>query len=116
MTFWQHYNTEIGKTLPFSGMEFESGVNVLEEFQSSKEYHPGAESQGRTERHKRSLYSLTFCPIMGHMVSFQSEAKLLQHNLSGSHQTVEIRSSMDEVKSYYAELTHTSSMMSAQKL
>ena len=41
--------------------------------------------------------------------SFESEAELLQHSLSGSHQTVEIRSSMDEVKSYYAELIHASS-------
>ena len=46
---------------------------------------------------------------MGCMASFESEAVLLQHNLSGSHQTVEIRSSMDEVKSYYAELIHASS-------
>ena len=29
MTFWQYYNIGIGKTLPFSGIEFESGVNVL---------------------------------------------------------------------------------------
>ena len=46
---------------------------------------------------------------MGCTASFESEAGLQQHNLSGSHQTVEIRSSMDEVKSYYAELIHVSS-------
>ena len=109
MTFWQYYNIGIGKTRPFSVIEFESGVNVLEEFQSSKEDCPGAESQGRTERHKRSLCSLKFYPVMGCMASFESEAGLLQHNLSGSHQTVEIRSSIDEVKSYYAELMHASS-------
>ena len=109
MTFWQYYNIGIGKTLPFSGIEFESGVNILEEFQSSKEDRPRAESQGKTERHKRSLCSLKFCPIMGCTASFESEGELLQHNLSGSHQTVKIRSSMDEVKSYYAELIHDSS-------
>ena len=70
---------------------------------------PRAESQGSTETHERSLCSLKFCPIMGCTASFESEAELLQHNLSGSHQTVEIRSSMDEVKSYYAELIHASS-------
>ena len=52
---------------------------------------------------------LLFCPIMGCTASFESKAELLQHNLSGSHQTVEIRSSMDEVKSYYAELIQASS-------
>ena len=48
---------------------------------------------------------------MGCTASFESEAELLQHNLSGSHQTVEIRSSMYEVKSYliHAELIHASS-------
>ena len=46
---------------------------------------------------------------MGCTASFESEAELLQHNLSGSHQTFEIRSSMDEVKSCYAELIHASS-------
>ena len=109
MAFWQYYNIGIGKTFPFSGIEFESGVHVLEEFQSSKEDRPRAESQGRTERHKRSLCSLKFCPVMGCTTSSESEAELLQHNLSGSHQTVEISSSMDEVKSYYAELIHASS-------
>ena len=112
MTFWQYYSIGIGKTLPFSGIEFESGVNVLKEFQSSKEDRHRAESQGRTKRHKRSLCSLKFCPIMGCTASFESEAELLQHNLSGSHQTVEIRSSMDEVKSYYSELIDEYSMMS----
>ena len=29
MTFWQYYNIGIGKTLPFSGIEFESGVMYL---------------------------------------------------------------------------------------
>ena len=46
---------------------------------------------------------------MGCTASFESEAELLQHNLSGSHQTVEIMSSMDEVKSYCAELIPASS-------
>ena len=96
MIFWQYYNIGIGKTLPFSGIEFESGVKVLEEFQSSKEDRPTARSQRRTERHERSLCSLKFCPIMGCTASFESEAELLQHNLSGSDQTVEIRSNMDE--------------------
>ena len=110
MTFWHYYNIGTGKTLLFSGIEFESGVNVLEEFQSSKGDRPGAESQGWTERHKRSLCSLKFCLIVGCTASFfESEAEHLQHNLSGSHQTVEITPSMDEVKSYDAELIHASS-------
>ena len=109
MTFWQYYNIGMGKTLPFSGIEFESGVNVLEVFQSSKEDRPRAESQRRTEGHKRSLCSLTFCPNMSCTASFESEAELLQHNLSDSHQTVEIRLSIDKVKSYYAEFIHASS-------
>ena len=46
MTFWQYYNIGIGKTFPFSGIEFESGGHVLEEFQLSKEDRPRAESQG----------------------------------------------------------------------
>ena len=30
MTFWQYYNMGIGKILPYFGIEFESGVSVLE--------------------------------------------------------------------------------------
>ena len=47
MTFWQYYNTGIGKTFPFSGIEFESGGNVLEEFQASKKIALGQKAKER---------------------------------------------------------------------
>ena len=106
MTFYQYFNCGVGKFIEFSKLEFKSGLTELEPFKEC----PGKIVGTRSEKRKdRGLNTVLFCQDPGCILSFQSELGLLQHMQSGNHQSSTEKTSMDCVKTYYADLVQKSS-------
>ena len=107
MTFHQYFNCGKGKFVNYSNLEFQSGLVVVEAFEECVGKLVGKEAKKRTTN--RGLNKNLFCEVPGCMLSFANIKDLESHIEDGNHRFTSEITSMDSVKTYYADLIQTSS-------
>ena len=108
MLFWQYYNMGDGKFIPFSQLTFNSGLSVIEAFGESCFSAKVGEKKIRKDR---SMFLSKMCTEPGCVSTFETD-ELQEHIHSRNHEFSSNKTSIDYVKSYFADFLQTSSHQS----
>ena len=82
MTIWQYYDCGKGKKIDYSGLEFVSGLLVLQEFEGSDNIIQTGKS--KKQRADRSLCTGIYCNKPNCLMYFKTEADYNKHMKQGN--------------------------------
>lgn len=112
MTFWQYFDTGVGKFVEYSGLEFTSGVNVIKSFDecmSESEVPVTKKRKYNSNRLDRKICNMLLCTQRNCIATFQTKDELEDHIKCGNHQDPNRVTSIDYVKSEFANLVQEQS-------
>ena len=104
MTFWQYFNVGKGKFIPFSKLHFQSCLKVIDPF-----YDANIVSENSKNRKYRALCTTLLCPESGCLSTFDNIVNLQTHVETRNHEFTINDTSMDVVKTHFADLVQKSS-------
>ena len=98
-----------GKFIPFSQLTFNSGLSVIEAFgESCSSAKVGEKKIGKD----RSMFLSKMCTEPGCVSTLETDDELQEHIHSRNHEFSSNKTSIDYVKSYFADFLQTSSHQS----
>lgn len=103
MTMWRYFNIGKGIKQPYNKLEVKLTIETLLPYSNTESSTVKRIESKKKKRSDRQLCSLRFCPDSNCTCSFETDADLEEHILSGKHVFPALLSSMDKVRSSFVE-------------
>ena len=111
MQLWRYYAIGTGVTQMYSSTEFVSGFTIKKPFSKTDKRLPNSTVQTKKVRADRQLNTIFFCNEPHCPGVFKNNHELEMHILSGNHNEISEKSSMDKVrKSFVSKMKLTSEL------